>query len=189
MKLAHRLGFGIASLLAASASASIIPTFTGLSTTAGVTTYSYDVQLDSMQNLITGSQLCIADITGLTGTPTEVAGWTAANNLTGACPINAGVTVPNSASSVLYTYTAAATIAGPLDLGIFTFQSTVSTAGTANLAYGAVDQKKSNLSVAANQGEVNGPLAPVITPEPATLGLFGVTFVGLGLMKRRAVRK
>lgn len=185
MKLAHLLGFGLAAFIASSASGSIIPTSTGTSTTAGITTFSYDVQLDSMQNAITGSELCIADIAGLTGTPTAPTGWSA-SNLAGACPINAGVTDPNNAPSVFYMYTAAPTISGPMDLGTFTFQSIFSAVGTANDAYGAIAQKKNPLSIAANQGEVNGPLA---IPEPATLSLFAASLVGVGLLKRRVVRK
>lgn len=189
MKLIRFLGFSVAALAAAAnASASIIPTFIAATTAAGVTTYSYDVNLDAQQNLITGSQLCFAGIGGLTGTPTAVAGWTAADS-SGACPLNAvGTTTPNTGGSVLYTYTAAPTISGPplgVDLGTFTFQSTVPF-GTGNIAYGAVAQKASDLSMSANQGEVNGPVA---TPEPATLSFLGASLVGLGLMKRRAPKK
>jgi len=190
MKSAPFLGFGVAALLAVSASASIIPTFTSLSTTAGVTTYSYDVMLDSLQNVITGNELCIAGLTGLTGTPTAPTGWTAVNNPTTACPIAAGTSSPNIAQSVLYTYTAAATISGAVDLGTFTIQSTNSAIGVLNDAYGAVAQKKSPLSVSANQGELNGPInATLGTPEPATLSLLGASLVVLGLMKRRAERR
>ncbi len=119
MKFIQFLGIGAAALLAASASASIIPTFTGASTSGGITTYTYDVDLDSQQNLITGNQLCFADVEGLTGTPTGPnANWTASNNMTSGCPMNAGATgtVPNVASSVLYTYIGSATIDGrPLE--------------------------------------------------------------------------
>ncbi len=186
MKFARLFGFSIAALMAGGASASIIPTLTGTSSSAGITTYSYDVQLDGMQNLITGNELCLADVAGLTGTPTAPAGWTAVDNLSGNCPIATGVTAPNNAPTVLYTYTAAASVSGPMDLGAFTLQSTIANVGTSNLAYGAIAQKKAPLSPAANQGEVNGPLA---IPEPGSFALFGASLLGLGWLRRRESHK
>jgi len=176
---------GGAALWTASAYANIEPTFTSATTVAGITTYSYDVQVDAFQNLITGNELCIAGLTGLTGTPSAPAGWTAAD-AAGACPIAAGTTSPNVGPSVLYTYIASLTISGAADLGTFTYQSTNSTVGVLNDAFGATAQKKNPLSAAANQGELNGPASTV--PEPANLSLFAAGLVGLGLLRRRIVR-
>ncbi len=157
-------------------SASIIPTLTSeTGPVAGLFTYNYDVVLDAQQNLISGNVLCFAGVTGLGGTPTAPGGWTAVNQA-GACPVAAGTTSPNIGQSVLNTYTGA-TVLGGTDLGNFSFQSTVGTAGSSNLAYGAVGQKKSNLTSTANQGQVNGPVSGV--PEPGSLLLLGS---GLGLM-------
>ena len=136
---------GLLCLFGGLAPASIIPTFTNETGGGSLFTYNYDVNLDSLQNLVSGNQLCFADVFGLTGTPTASLNWTAANNTSSACPINAGTGAPgtptNTAPSVLYTYSGP-TINGPADLGTFSLQSTSGTTGL--VAYGAVAQKMSN---------------------------------------------
>ena len=150
-------------------------------------TYNYDVTLDSLQNLVTGNQLCFSDVSGLTGTPTAPSGWTAANNTSSACPINSGTgvsgTPTNTAPSVLYTYTGTTTVAGPSDLGTFSLQSSTGSEGL--VAYGAVAQKISNSLPTANQGDVDGPSA---VPEPEWSALFGLGLVALAGLRRKYAR-
>ncbi len=156
-------------------SANIVPTSTGVSdAVSGLYTFSYAARLDDQQNLISGNELCFANIPGLAGISTAPSGWTATNG-TGGCPISAGTNIPNVGLFLLETYDGP-TIFGGADLGTFTFQSTDGGLGTANIPFGARAQKSSNLSVAANQGEVDGPLGVTATPEPAYF-----VFLGLAL--------
>jgi len=178
---------GLLCLFGGLASASIIPTFTNETGGGSLFTYNYDVTLDSLQNLVTGNQLCFSDVSGLTGTPTAPSGWTAANNTSSACPINSGTgvsgTPTNTAPSVLYTYTGTTTVAGPSDLGTFSLQSSTGSEGL--VAYGAVAQKISNSLPTANQGDVDGPSA---VPEPEWSALFGLGLVALAGLRRKYAR-
>jgi len=168
------------------ASASIIPTNTGeTGPVAGLFTYSYSVVLDSQQNLITGNELCIGGLQGLSGTPTAPSGWSAVDSA-GGCPILAGSPPSSAGGSVLYTYTAATTINGVANLGTFSFQSTDGVLGTNNDPYGAVAQKASNLTLTANQGQVSGPVATMTgTPEPTTFLLLGSGLILFGMKRFR----
>lgn len=190
MKLAQVFGFGTVTLLVASASASIIPSFINTLTSAGVTTFDYDVNLDNQQNLITGSELCLADVVGLTGTPTAPANWTAVNQPSSACPTppGAGVILPNNPASVLYMYTGSTTIFGApngVDLGTFTLQSLYS-ATALDVAYGGLAQKNSNSTLTSNQGQVVGPSA---VPEPTTTAMVGIALALMALARRRLDQK
>jgi hypothetical protein len=176
-------------LLASSvASASIIPTFVNESPAGGgLFNFTYNVTLNPLENLITGSQLCFADIAGLAGTPTGPAVWNA-SNLATSCPIPAGVTAPNAAPAVLFTYTGPTVLGSSnggmlVPLGMFTFQSTDS--GTSGIiAYGAMDQTAANGASAANQGQATGPSAASAAPEPGTLILVGSGLLLVGLSRR-----
>ena len=53
---------GLLCLFGGLASASIIPTFTNETGGGSLFTYNYDVTLDSLQNLVTGNQLCFSDV-------------------------------------------------------------------------------------------------------------------------------
>jgi len=192
MKLANFVGFGVVALLgAASASADIIPTF--VNTTAGAITgddnYNYSAVVDSSENVISGNELCLSGITGLVlGSEAAPTGWTVlSQSLTAGCSINAGAGSPNTGASITWQYTGA-TIDGQANLGTFSFESSDTAVGTLNDAYGAVAVKNvaGGGGATANQGEVNGPIAPPsTTPEPATISLFGFGLVGIGLLKRR----
>ena len=165
------------------ASANIVPTFSGESGGGSLFTFDYTAALDAEQNLVTGSELCFADVFGLTGTPTAPSGWTASNQVSSACPVSAGVSAPNIAPSVLYTYTGTTTVYGPADLGTFTLQSTVG--GLGEIAFGAIAQNKSNLTLTANQGENLGP-SPL--PEPSTGFVLIPVLVVMALAKRHLSR-
>ncbi len=175
---------GLLCLLGGLASASIIPTFTSQTGGGSLFTYNYTAALDSLQTLVTGNQLCFADIFGLTGSPSAPIDWTAVNRPGLACPINAGTGSPaNVAPSVLYTYTGSATVDGPAPLGNFSFQSTGGSEGL--VAYGAVAQKTSDGKATANQGTVLGPAATPPVPEPQWSALL----LGLGILAFAGVRR
>jgi len=164
------------------ASANIIPTLSGTSSTAGVTTYSYALALSAGEDVITGSEFCFANIDGLTGSATAPTGWTATQSTTSGCPgVTAGVVAPNDADSVLFTYSGS-TIVGAAALGTFSFKSTDSSTATLNIAYGADTEGTNPTGPDHNQGDVDGPANS--TPEPATLGLIGGSLLGLGLLRR-----
>jgi|SRR5579864_1207656 uncharacterized protein affecting Mg2+/Co2+ transport len=178
---------GLLCLFGGLASASIIPTFTNETGGGSLFTYNYSVTLDSLQNLVTGNQLCFSDVFGLTGTPTAPTDWNATNNTSSACPINSGTgvsgTPTNTAPSVLYTYTGTTTVNGApsgKSLGTFSLQSSSGTEGL--VAYGAIAQKASNSLATTNQGDVVGP-SPV--PEPEWSALLGLGLVALAGLRRK----
>ena len=117
------------------ASANIIPTLTGTATLLGVTTFFYSLALSAGENVQTGNTFCFSNIEGLTGTESAPTGWTATTSTSGGCSIPAGITTPNDADSVTYTYTGT-TIDGAAALGTFTIQSTDSGVGALMVAYG-----------------------------------------------------
>jgi hypothetical protein len=168
------------------ASANIMPTLTGTSTSLGVTTFSYSLALSAGENVQTGSVFCFSDIEGLTGTESAPAGWTVTTSTSGGCSIPAGITAPNDADSVTYTYTGT-TIDGAAALGTFTIQSTDSAVGALMVAYGAATEAVNPPGPDRNQGDVDGPVAA--NPEPATLSLIGGSLLGLGLVGRKAGRR
>lgn len=183
---------GMACLFGGLASASIIPTFTNV-TGSGPFTYNYSATLSPDQNLISGSQLCFSDVSGLTGTPTAPTNWSATNQLSSACPIASGVgtTVANDAPSVLYTYSGP-TVSGPSSttstpLGNFAFQSTSGDA-TTEIGFGATAQKATGPEAGtptANQGETLGPTPFSAVPEPEWTAFLGLGLVALAGLRRK----
>jgi hypothetical protein len=170
------------------ASAAIIPSLPVVSTMLGVSTYSYTLTLSVGEEVVSGDDFCFADVLGLTGTPTAPTGWTATDQPSSACPHIAGVVNPNSAASVLYSYTGSTPITAAGSLGVFTFQSTITTEGTDNIAYGAfTDSPGNDTGPIEDVGDADGPESS--TPEPASLGLMGGSLIGLGLLSRRLLRR
>ncbi len=171
----------IALVLAVAASANVVPTFVSVGGSGSLFTYTYTVAVDSFQYVVTGDQLCLADVPGLTGTATAPTGWTGVENTGSGCPISAGVTKPNVPGSVLYTYTGATTIPAGTPIGTFTFQDTIGTANSL-VAFGATSVKLSDNAPTANQGEV---LGPGTVPEPGTMVILGMGLSSLIFLKRR----
>lgn len=166
------------------ASANIIPTLSGTSSSGGVTTYTYSLALSSGEEVVTGSVFCFANISGLTGVASAPTGWTGTTSITTGCTgVNAGVTAANDADSVLYTYSGTTIIGTGASLGNFLYRSTDGTSGVISVAYGA-DTSTVSSGPDHNQGDVAGPGLKT-TPEPATLSLIGGSLLGLGLLRRK----
>jgi hypothetical protein len=144
--------------------------------------------LSAGEEVVAGDDFCFADVLGLTGTPLAPTGWTATDEPSSACPHIAGVVNPNSAPSVLYSYTGSTPITTAGSLGVFSFQSTLSAVGTDNIAYGALtDSPGNDTGPIEDVGDANGPESS--PPEPASLGLMGGSLIGLGLLGRRLLRR
>lgn len=172
-------------LAAGLASANVIPDFSSVSGGGSLFTYSYGVSVDQFQYVVSGDQLCLSAIPGLTGTATAPTGWSATESTTMACPLNSGVTTPNVPGSVLYTYSGSTIPAGTA-IGTFTFQDMLGN-DTGTISFGASSVKVSDNAPTANQGEVAGPAT--LVPEPLTSALIGTGLIGLGLLRRRTTAR
>ncbi len=174
-----------AAILAAGlASANVIPTFTSVTGSGSLFTYSYGVDVDAFQFVVTGDELCFASVPGLTGSATAPSGWSASESPSSACPINSGVSVPNAAGSVLYIYTGSANIPSSTVIGTFTYQDTFGSA-TGTIAFGATSEKDSDSLPTANQGQIVGPTVSSTVPEPGTVALLGAGLLLFAFPKRR----
>jgi PEP-CTERM motif len=192
------LGLGLIGLVAvtAAARADIIPTFIGTSSTGDPfnpnTVWSYNIDITSRQNAVTGDFFTIYDFGSfLAGSVTQPTGWTLTSTYLGTTPAQ---TIPNDDPSLLnltWTYSGP-TISGnsPEGKGIGPFSVTVFGSPTlpriSNFAaQGTLAAGPNAGSKLANVGDIRVP-TPV--PEPSTFTLVGLS-CGLALIGRAISRR
>ncbi|HSI32791.1 MAG: hypothetical protein ACAI43_03435 [Phycisphaerae bacterium] len=213
------LAGAVVALATMSASAnSIFLTYAGAANNGPNIDYSYRATLDSTSSptstMQTDDYFVIFDFAGYTGgfVYTPASGLTAADFSIAYFDSSAGTQLGISTSAVVGTgtkllptstiventttkdlfvqYVGTTTLTAQLDLGLFTFTSTVNKVNPFD-AYGARDHK--GVAFSANQGEVLAPTvdlpnAPdVVTPLPG-VAMGGMALMGFGLMKFRRVR-
>jgi hypothetical protein len=184
-------------LAGSAAKADIIPTFTGVAPDGGNPgeyTFSYNAFLtekakmwgagDPDNNGIT-SFWTLYDVAGFTGNVLLPADWTFSAQLLGVDGVDPTTFAGDSPSlmNVTFTYTGAATVLGPADLGIFGVNSTFSQVGTKLHTFtgqSVKDVAPINTKL-GNGGFIEGPAVP----EASSLMLLLPGLVPLGIMVRR----
>jgi len=165
--------------------------------------YSYTFQLDSQQQIVGGqSAICLDELQGLIAgsASTNAANWTPSTGTSGGClaagtPLNAGSApgnVEDVGAWVELNYSGATLSGAIVPIGTFYFVSSNGTVGTNNDAFGGKAEGNGTTGASlgtttTNQGEVNGPVNTL--PEPSTLALIGLGLTGIGLFRRRSVKK
>lgn len=192
MKLLNKTGLlrGIvgAGLLAASigiASANITPTLDSVTPSGSDFKWTYKVEVDAVQKVLTDDYFTIYDFAGYTGVSGAPSGWTLITGLTGITP---GDVLPADDGGILnLTWKrTGGTLTGPMDLGSFWANSSYSQHTTDSFAGRA--HRISNGAGISNVGTVDVPSG---TPEPASMALLGAGALPLlrGLRRRRNAKK
>jgi MYXO-CTERM domain-containing protein len=172
-------------LLAASigvASANITPTLDSVTPSGSDFKWTYKVEVDAVQKVLTGDYFTIYDFAGFTGAAGAPAGWALLTAPLGSTP---GSVLPDDDGGLLnLTWTrTGGTVTGPEDLGLFWANSAYSEITTDNFTGSA--HRVSNGSGIANIGTVDVPSG---TPEPCSMALLGLGALPLlrGMRRRRA---
>lgn len=155
------------------------------------TTFNYSASISSNESIVAGDYFKIVDFSGLVGTPTAPAGWTATTQLFDPTLPNVVLShgddpgVPN----LVFTYTGSTPIVGSTAITGFSAVSVFPTAGSTKDFYG-VTTTSSGLSVSS----VSNVLVPTYgipypspVPEPSSVisGGIGVVVFGLAFARRR----
>jgi hypothetical protein len=174
-------------LLAASigvASANITPTLDSVTPAGSDFKWTYKVELDQVQQVLTGDYFTIYDFAGYTGVNTTPAGWSLTTALTGTTPATVLPADDGGILNLTWTRTGG-TLLGPQVLGYFSANSPYSQKVQDSFTGSA--HKIVDSSVIANVGSVDVPSA---TPEPCSMALLGAGALPLlrGLRRRRTAK-
>jgi hypothetical protein len=180
------VGLSMLAMGGGAARADIIPSLVaGSPSGSGPFTYTYDSVLTMDQRLVSGSFFTIYDFQGFTGTHSQPVNWSFSSALIGLTP--ATVIVPDSGSlpNLTWTYTGPNTVAGPMDLGLFTADSTLNQTILGRFSGEGIkvdDSQPDNGTLLDNDGFVAVPFVP----EPCTMALLGLGMAPLvGGLRRR----
>ena len=179
------------SAFAVGARADIIPTLSSISNNAnGTFTWNYDAQVTLNQQVQAGDFFTIYDFGNIVpGSNTQPAGWTFSSSLVGKTPPLVNATDNPSLLNLTWTYAGNETFTGPLDLGIFSVQTT--TSGTRTGQFAAEATRSTGPQVGTkidNIGSVTVPV-PEMSALMPILGVCGMGVAGLAtsLWRRRQV--
>jgi len=183
MRFRSTLVLGLLALGATAVRADIIPTLQSSSAVAGGTQFNYTADVTTDQRVETGDFFTLYDF-GPNSNLTAPAGWTAVSQASGVTPptIIAG---DGPELNLTFTYTAAPTLTGPQNLGIFSAVSPNPPGGLDFFAShatkavgGAIGTKVDNV------GFVEAPKLAAI-PLPAAAFMFPMGAVAAAYCSRR----
>ena len=174
-------------LLAASigvASANVTPTLDSVLPSGSDWKWTYKVEVDAVQQVMTDDYFTIYDFAGYTGVHSEPAGWSLVTSLMGATP---GTVIPADDGGILnLTWKrTGGTLTGPMPLGYFWANSSYSEHVQDNFT--GLAHRISDGTQIANIGTVDVPSG---TPEPCSMALLGAGAFPLlrGLRRRRTAK-
>jgi hypothetical protein len=155
--------------------------------------YQYDVDLSTNSSLDPGDFFVFYDVTGFIGATTafEPVGvaWNVTTQNVGPNPSpTVGPAVDTGTTNVIFTFAGPVSVFNAsgsvsIDLGQFNINSSVPVVNM-SLVGGQNSGASTPGSISQGIQSVGGPATPEV-PEPATMGLVGGAFLGLGMLARR----
>ena len=180
---------GLALGTATSARADIIPELSTVTPSGSNFTWTYDAQLTNNETLQSGNFFTIYDFNGMVaGTNFQPANWTFSSALVGVTPPKVTPTDNPKIPNLTWTYTGPTIGPGPLDLGLFGNDSTLSSTHAGVFAAEAIKYAPGKPGNGKPIDNVGSTGVPGTIPEPSSVLLLlpGLAPLGLVLRRRRA---
>ncbi len=186
MKKSYLLGL-LASALAFTANANIIPTLSGITPSGSAFTWNYTANVTTDQTVVTGNYFTIYDFSSISPTVvTAPAGWAYTTALVGVTPSDQLPVDSASLFNVTFTYTGTA-IVGPSSLGTFSINSNTDQLRSGYFSGNGTRSSGPFAGTAINNTGILAVPVPEMSALAPLVGVCGIGAIGMvsSLLRRR----